>query len=75
MTRRVGAIVTGLGVPFAAILVVLPFLADTGVRVLGVPLLFFWMFCWFPLTSLCLWITWHFFDGTPADADADEDQE
>ena len=62
VSRRVGALVTGLGVPFAAVIVVMPFLADTGVRVLGIPLLFFWLFLWFPLTSVCLWITWRYFD-------------
>ncbi len=31
--------------------------------VFGFPLVFFWMFCCFPLTTLCLWVSWHFFDS------------
>jgi hypothetical protein len=26
------------------------------------PLIFVWLFICFPLTSLCLWLSWHFFD-------------
>ena len=52
------SLVVGLVVPATAILVVMPFLADTDVYVLGVPLLFLWVFAWFPLTSLCLWLAW-----------------
>ncbi|MGI5471734.1 DUF3311 domain-containing protein [Streptomyces sp. CA-132043] len=48
----------GLGLPVVAILVVMPLLADTGVYVLGIPLLWLWLFAWFPLTSLCLWAAW-----------------
>ena len=65
----------GLGVPSAAILVVMPFIADTSVLVLGVPLVFFWIFLWIPLTSLCLWVAWHFVDAPRmlgATADAEE---
>ena len=47
------SLIIGLGLPAAAILVVMPLLANTDVYVLGVPLLFAWMFAWFPLTSLC----------------------
>jgi predicted ABC-type exoprotein transport system permease subunit len=52
------SLVVGLVVPAVAILVVMPLLADSDVHVAGVPLLFFWIFAWFPLTSLCLWIAW-----------------
>lgn len=52
------SVAVGLGVPALAILGVMPLLADTDVVVLGVPLLFLWVFAWFPLTSLCLWVAW-----------------
>ncbi|POX40191.1 hypothetical protein C3486_14680 [Streptomyces sp. Ru73] len=52
------SLAVGLGLPVVAILVVMPLLADTGVYVLGIPLLWLWMFAWFPLTSLCLWVAW-----------------
>jgi hypothetical protein len=52
------SLVVGLVVPAVAILVVMPLLAHTDVAPLGVPLLFLWIFAWFPLTSLCLWLAW-----------------
>ncbi|WP_425825073.1 DUF3311 domain-containing protein [Streptomyces fractus] len=48
----------GLGVPAFALLVVMPLLANTDVYVAGIPLLFLWVFAWFPLTSLCLKLAW-----------------
>jgi len=52
------SLAVGLGMPAAAILVVMPLIADTSVYVLGIPLLWLWMFAWFPLTTLCLWVAW-----------------
>jgi hypothetical protein len=52
------SVIVGLGIPAVAILVVMPLLANTDIDVLGIPLLFLWMFAWFPLTSLCLWLAW-----------------
>lgn len=52
------SVAIGLGLPSAALLVVLPLIADTSVYVLNMPLVFFWVFAWFPLTSLCLWVAW-----------------
>ncbi|WP_306319549.1 MULTISPECIES: DUF3311 domain-containing protein [unclassified Streptomyces] len=48
----------GLGVPSFALLVVMPLLANTDVYVAGIPLLFLWVFAWFPLTSVCLKLAW-----------------
>jgi hypothetical protein len=56
------SVIVGLVIPFLALVVVLPFLSDTSVTVLGIPLLFFWVFLWMPLTSFCLWIAWLVFD-------------
>ncbi|MCX4728969.1 DUF3311 domain-containing protein [Streptomyces sp. NPDC090052] len=58
MTANHRSLAIGLGLPSVAVLVVMPLLADTSVYVLGIPLLFFWMFLCFPLTSLCLWVAW-----------------
>jgi hypothetical protein len=52
------SLVIGGGVPFIALLVVMPLLADTSVTVLGIPLLFAYVFALFPFTSLCLWLAW-----------------
>jgi hypothetical protein len=61
MHRR-SSLALGLGVPFVGIVVALPFVSDTEVTVAGIPLLFLWMFAWFPLTSGCLWLCWHLWD-------------
>lgn len=58
MLRDARSLIVGLGVPVVALLVAMPLLADTSITVGGVPLLFAWIFAWFPLTSLCLWIAW-----------------
>jgi hypothetical protein len=60
--RSWSSLIIGLGIPAMAILVGTTLVSDTDVFVAGIPLLFFWMFCCFPLTTLCLWISWRFFD-------------
>ncbi|MGH3520047.1 MAG: DUF3311 domain-containing protein [Haloechinothrix sp.] len=58
MIRDWKSLAVGLGIPAVALLGVMPLLANTSVYVFGIPLLFFWIFAWFPLTSLCLWLAW-----------------
>lgn len=58
MIRSWKSIVIGGIVPAIALLAVMPLLADTDVVVLGIPLLFAYVFALFPVTSLCLWIAW-----------------
>jgi hypothetical protein len=58
MIRSWKSIVIGGIVPAIALLLVMPLLADTDVVVLGIPLLFAYVFALFPVTSLCLWIAW-----------------
>ncbi|WP_030265681.1 DUF3311 domain-containing protein [Streptomyces violens] len=64
----------GLGLPVLAILVVMPLLADTDVYILGIPLLWAWMFAWFPLTSLCLWVAWRIDEPRYRDDDERSDE-
>lgn len=52
------SLLIGLGIPALGILVAVPLLANTSVHVFGIPLLFFWIFLMFPLTTLCLWCAW-----------------
>jgi hypothetical protein len=46
----------GLGVPFVAIVLVAPVLCRLSIAIFGMPVVFLWLFTWFPLTSLCLWL-------------------
>lgn len=69
MLRDKKSLLIGLGLPAVGILIVLPLVANTSGEVLGVPLLFFWMFLLFPLTTVCLWVAWridepHYRDDT-----------
>ena len=52
------SLLIGLGIPAVGILVAMPLLANTSVHVLGIPLLFFWIFLMFPVTTLCLGAAW-----------------
>ncbi|MCL4414784.1 MAG: DUF3311 domain-containing protein [Actinobacteria bacterium] len=48
----------GLGVPVVAIMVVLPILSGSKMTIAGLPFVYFWLFLWFPLTSVCLFLSW-----------------
>jgi len=58
----------GLGLPYAGVLGLLPWIASSDFYVLGVPLVYAWMFLWFVLTSACLFVCWHCFDKRAAGA-------
>lgn len=62
MIRSWPSVLIGLGIPVVAVLGGIIAFADTSVYIGGIPLLFAWIFLWFPLTTVCLWISWHFFD-------------
>lgn len=61
-------VLIGLGLPYVGVLGLLPWIASTEVDVLGVPLVYAWMFLWFGLTSACLFVCWHCFDRHAGDA-------
>lgn len=43
--------------------------------VLGIPLVYFWVFAWFVLTTLCLAASWYLFDrGDFEDGEASEER-
>lgn len=54
--------VIGLGIPFVAIVVLMPVVNEVRFTIYGIPFLYLWMFVWFVLTSLCLAICWFCFD-------------
>lgn len=62
MPRSWPSLAIGLGIPVIAIVIVPPLIANATVSVFGIPLLFFWLFAWFPLTTVCLAISWYGFD-------------
>ena len=62
MIRSLWSLIVGLGLPLVAVIVVVPLISNTRVLVAGIPLLFLWLFLWFPLTTVCLGIAWYVFD-------------
>jgi len=54
--------VVGLVVPFIAVVGGVAVLGGSPALVLGMPVVYFWIFLWFFLTSACLAASWYFFD-------------
>ncbi len=50
------SVALGFGVPLSAIVFVAPFLSRLPLSIFGIPIVFVWLFTWFPLTSVCLWL-------------------
>ncbi|SIQ90333.1 Protein of unknown function [Acidiphilium rubrum] len=54
--------IIGLGIPFFAVVVMLPFVNTVSLTIDNIPFLYLWMFAWFVLTSVCLGACWLLFD-------------
>ena len=52
----------GLGVPFIAVVAMLPLVNEVKFTLFNIPFLYLWMFSWFILTSACLGTCWLCFD-------------
>lgn len=52
------SLIVGLGIPVVAIMVVLPILSGSKITIAGLPFIYFWLFLWFPLTTICLFLSW-----------------
>jgi hypothetical protein len=61
-------VLIGLGLPFVAIVVLLPVVNLVQFTLWNIPFLYIWMFAWFVLTSVCLSICWFAFDRHRDDA-------
>lgn len=48
----------GIVIPFVAIVGLFPWYNRVTPEVLGFPFLYFWLFLWFVLTTLCLFLVW-----------------
>lgn len=72
--RAVLSVFVGLVIPFFGVAVA-PFLLDgIKLKILGLPFLYFWLFAWFVLTTVCLAVCWYFIDG-PVHEEPDEWEE
>lgn len=59
----------GIGIPYVAVVAMLPWVNTVDTNVFGVPFIYFWMFMWMILTSACLLTCWIFFDSKQSEAD------
>ena len=69
------SVVIGLVIPFVAVVGGVAVLGRSEAVVLGMPVVYFWVFLWFVLTTLCLAASWYLFDrGDFEDEEAFEEQ-
>lgn len=59
---KLGSVMVGLVIPFVAVVGGVAFLGRSEIMVAGMPIVYFWVFLWFVLTSVCLAASWYFFD-------------
>jgi hypothetical protein len=57
-----GSVLVGLVVPFVAVVGGVALLSRSQFLVMGIPVVFFWVFLWFVLTTVCLAASWYLFD-------------
>lgn len=67
MVRPMLNIIIGVVIPFVGVIGGIIFFRNSEQFVWGFPILYFWMFMWFILTSLCISLSWHFFDSKEND--------
>lgn len=58
MKKRFWTIFFVLIIPYTAIVAAFPFYNRVEPFVFGFPFLYFWLFSWFILTSICMYIGW-----------------
>ena len=56
------SVLVGLVIPFVAVVGGVAFLGRSQSLVLGIPVVYFWVFLWFVLTTVCLAASWYLFD-------------
>jgi hypothetical protein len=56
------SLVVGLVLPFVAVVGGVAVLGRSEAVMLGMPIVYFWIFLWFVLTTLCLAASWYLFD-------------
>jgi hypothetical protein len=57
-----GSVLVGLVLPFVAVVGGVAVLGRSEFMVAGIPIVYFWVFLWFVLTTVCLAASWYLFD-------------
>ena len=67
ITKTALNIIIGLLTPFVGVIGGIIFFRNSEQFVFGFPILYFWMFLWFVLTSICISLSWYLFDRKKTD--------
>jgi tellurite resistance protein TehA-like permease len=59
---NLGSLFFGLIIPFVGVIVGVALLSQSEMLLFSIPIIYFWIFLWFVLTSVCLAISWFCFD-------------
>lgn len=62
MIPKARSVLLALGVPVVLVTVGVLVLGGSTVTMLGVPIIFMFMFAMFPITSLLMWMSWRLYD-------------
>ena len=57
-----GSVLIGLVIPFVAVIGGVAILGRSQSLIMGIPVVYVWVFLWFVLTTLCLATSWYLFD-------------
>jgi hypothetical protein len=57
-----GSVLIGFVIPFVAVVGGVAVLGRSQSLIIGLPIVFFWVFLWFVLTTVCLAASWYLFD-------------
>lgn len=60
--KKLYSFILSVVVPYLGIFSGIYFFRYSEEMIFGFPILYFWIFLWFLLTSLCLTLAWFFFD-------------
>jgi hypothetical protein len=70
-----GSVLVGLVVPFVAVVGGVALLGRSQSLIMGIPVVFFWVFLWFVLTTVCLATSWYLFDRAYYEGEDDPTEE
>ena len=59
---NLGSVLIGLVIPFVAVIGGVAILGRSQSLIMGIPVVYGWVFLWFVLTTLCLATSWYLFD-------------
>ncbi|NMR29104.1 DUF3311 domain-containing protein [Crystallibacter degradans] len=56
------SLIVGMGIPAMAVLLGIPLFSQSANTILGIPMVFAWLFALLPITTLCFWVSWRYLE-------------